>query len=96
MIFIIFGTDQSFVRFFYEEKEEKRGGLLYNSLKIPMLLAAILSLIILIFHERLSIFLFEENNTKIIFILVLGIVIQALYRFAVLIRMQKSGTYIFF
>lgn len=61
-----------------------------------MLLAAILSLIILIFHERLSIFLFEENNTKIIFILVLGIVIQALYRFAVLIRMQKSGTYIIF
>jgi O-antigen/teichoic acid export membrane protein len=92
MIFIIFGTDQSFVRFFYEEKEEKRGGLLYNSLKIPMLLAAILSLIILIFHERLSIFLFEENNPKIIFILVLGVIIQALHRFAVLvIRMQKKG-----
>src|SRR5688572_13646202 len=47
MIFVIFGTDQSFVRFFYEELEEKRGGLLYNTIKLPFAIAIAVSLILL-------------------------------------------------
>ncbi|WP_078409104.1 lipopolysaccharide biosynthesis protein [Priestia abyssalis] len=91
-IFIIFGHDQSFVRFFYEEKEEKRGGLLYNCLKIPIIIAVIISLLILFFSKQISLFLFEEKNLKIIFILIFGMIIQILYRYGVLvIRMQKKG-----
>src|SRR5690625_1639839 len=36
LILTIFGTDQSFVRFFYEELPSKRGALLYNTLRIPI------------------------------------------------------------
>ena len=49
MIFITCGTDQSFVRFFYEEKNEKRGALLYNCLKFPFKIALITCLLIIIF-----------------------------------------------
>ncbi|WP_226678984.1 lipopolysaccharide biosynthesis protein [Mesobacillus jeotgali] len=92
MIFIVFGTDQSFVRFFYEEKGEKRGGLLYNCLKFPLLLSAITMVIILIFNKPLSILLFEEENLQVMIVLLFGILIQVINRYAVLVvRMQQKG-----
>ncbi|MBS4539287.1 oligosaccharide flippase family protein [Clostridium sp. D2Q-11] len=92
MIFIIFGTDQSFVRFFYEEVEDKRGSLLYNCIKIPLLLTVVVSLVILLFSERVSVFLFEEYNFNVLVVLIIGIIIQVLYRYGTLvIRMQQKG-----
>lgn len=92
MIFIVFGTDQSFVRFFYEEKDSKRGGLLYNCLKLPFVLMGITTFLILVFYKKISILLFDEANLKIIIVLVIGIFFQAIYRFGVLvIRMQQKG-----
>lgn len=92
MIFVILGTDQSFIRFFYEEQEEKRGALLYNSIKLPIILAILIGAVILIFHEKLSLFLFGEQNLNIIILLVVGILTQLVFRYALLvIRMQQKG-----
>lgn len=92
MIFIIFGTDQAFVRFFYEENEEKRGGLLYNSIKIPLIAAIFVSLFIVLFNKPITLFLFEEESLIISVVLAIGIVSQVLYRYATLvIRMQQKG-----
>lgn len=92
MIFTVFGTDQAFVRFFYEEKEENRGGLLYNCLKTPALIIIITGLLIFLFSNRISIFLFDEENFNVILLLLIGIVAQVLYRFGTLvIRMQQKG-----
>jgi O-antigen/teichoic acid export membrane protein len=92
MIFIIFGTDQTFVRFFYEEQEEKRGGLLYNCLKFSLVLSSITLVLILIFYRKITLFLFEEERLVISVLLGLGILTQVLHRFAVLvIRMQQKG-----
>lgn len=92
VIFILFGTDQSFVRFFYEEKETKRGGLLYNSLKLPLFLTIFTVILVIIFQEKISLFLFNEiNNTAILF-LIIGIVVSVIYRFgSLVIRMQQKG-----
>src|SRR5690625_1592312 len=46
MIITIFGTDQSFIRFFYEEDSHKRGALLYNSLKLPFISTTIMLIIL--------------------------------------------------
>lgn len=92
MIFIIFGTDQSFVRFFYEEQESKRGALLYNCLKTPAIIAVVTMGVFLLFPKRISIFLFGEYKLEVIILLAVGIVIQVVYRYSVLvIRMQKKG-----
>ncbi|MGH4118089.1 oligosaccharide flippase family protein [Clostridium sp.] len=92
MILIIFGTDQSFVRFFYEEKEENRGGLLFNCLRITTCISLFVILMILVFYKQLSMFLFEEQNLKVILVLILGILAQVFYRYgSLVIRMQQKG-----
>lgn len=92
MTFIIFGSDQAFIRFFYEEDEDKRGGLLYNCLKTPMYLLVISSIIIFAFWEELSIALLDEVNIIVMILLVVGIVFQVIFRFsALVIRMQQKG-----
>lgn len=92
MIFIIFGTDQSFVRFFYEEKEGNRGGLLYNCLRLPMLLTVVVIPIILLFYKRITHFLFDEENLTVALMLALAIFSYALHGYGILvIRMQQKG-----
>lgn len=92
MIFIVFGTDQSFVRFFYEETEENRGGLLYNCLKAPVIIMLVSMIILFAFYKKLSFFLFGESRFDIVLLLAVGIITQVIYRYSVLvIRMQKKG-----
>ncbi len=92
MIFVLLGTDQSFVRFFYEENEEKRGGLLYSCLKITLVMAVLVSVFIVIFRETISFFLFEETNLIALVMLIFGMLAQTLYRYGrLVIRMQQNG-----
>lgn len=92
MIFAIFGTDQAFVRFFYEEENSKRGGLLYSCLKPVFFLTFFLLLIFLFFQKKISLMLFGEYNNIVAALLALGIIVQILYRYASLvIRMQQKG-----
>src|SRR5699024_2833744 len=92
MIITIFGTDQSFVRFFYEEEESKRGALLYNTLKIPWLSTIGMLIIVFAFYQPITNFLVGEPNFIIVIWLALGIIGQLLRRYAQLvIRMQQKG-----
>lgn len=94
MIFVIFGTDQTFVRFFYEEKEENRGGLLYNSLKISFLMALVISSLIILFNKSITLFLFNEQSFSLTIFLVIAILFNFLYRYGTLvIRMQQNGNH---
>lgn len=92
MILTIFGTDQSFVRFFYEEEESKRGALLFNTLKIPFITTIIMLILILTFYKPITSFLVGKSDFTIAIWLVLGIIGQLLHRYSQLvIRMQQKG-----
>lgn len=92
MLFILFGTDQSFVRFFYEEEKEKRGGLLYNCLKIPLVVFVVVILGIITFNKEITLFLFEEENLTVSIMLILGTFSQALYTYgSYVVRMQQKA-----
>jgi len=92
MIFVMFATDQSYVRFFYEEEEGKRKFLLKNSLIVPLFMFIITSTLIVIFRVRVSEFLFGEQHENIIFLLSASILIYIVNRFAVLVvRMEQRG-----
>ncbi|QWC22565.1 oligosaccharide flippase family protein [Bacillus haikouensis] len=92
MILVIFGTDQSYGRFFYEEEEKKRGGLLYNCLKLPILNFVLITLIIFLFNNKITFFLFGETSIILTIALAIGILVQFLYRYSKLvIRMQQKG-----
>src|SRR5690625_1224771 len=92
LIFVIFGTDQSFTRFFYEEEERKRGALLYNSLKVPLLSLLIFIILILIFYKTITLFLFDKSDFTFSILLTIGLFAQLFFRYGQLVvRMQKKG-----
>lgn len=92
LIFIVFGTDQSFTRFFYEEEEEKRGALLYNVLKLPIIAISIIVSITLLLYKPLTLYLFETVNFNFAILLVVGLTAQLFFRYGQLVvRMQQKG-----
>ena len=86
------GTDQGFVRFFYDEKEENRGRLLFESLKIPFVCIIVLSIFIFLFQKNISIFIIEKYDPVIWKILIFSMIFTILNRFSLLvIRMKQRG-----
>ncbi|WP_127837081.1 lipopolysaccharide biosynthesis protein [Clostridium prolinivorans] len=91
-IVVVCGLDQSFVRFFYEEKEESRSKLLLYSLEIPILINIIFSIIVLLFSSKISFLLFQAESFEMIVLLVINNTILLINRFAILvIRMQQKS-----
>ncbi|WP_369901755.1 lipopolysaccharide biosynthesis protein [Bacillus manliponensis] len=92
LLISLFGTDQSFVRFFYEKEEESRKKLLWDCLKLPLFNFLILSTILLVFYKQTSLFVFSEESIWLTIILVFSLFIQIVNRYAVLIiRMEQKG-----
>jgi len=90
---VLLGTDQSFVRMFYEYDEEKRPELLWNSLIPSLSMSAIASVVLILFRKEISLLLFD-NPSHFLPILALSftIVIAVLERFSTLVlRMKKRG-----
>ncbi|WP_240377979.1 lipopolysaccharide biosynthesis protein [Bacillus piscicola] len=92
MILTIFGADQAFVRFFYEEKPDKRGALFYNSLRIPIVTTFLMVFLVILFYKPITVFLIGEESLQMAIILSFGVICQLLLRFGQLvIRMQQKG-----
>jgi O-antigen/teichoic acid export membrane protein len=92
MIVAIFGTDQAFVRFFYEEELGKRGALLYNSLRLPLLTTSLMLIVLLVGYKPISTFLIDRVDLKFVTWLAMGILAQLFFRYGQLvIRMQQKG-----
>src|SRR5699024_8110698 len=66
MILTIFGTDQSFVRFFYEEEPEKRGALLYKSLRLPVISTSIMLVVLMFWYRPITYFLLVKVDIKFV------------------------------
>lgn len=92
------GLDLGFMRFFYDEKEENRGRLLYETLYYPLFINISICLLVIFFKERISIFILGYIDKNLSLILVAYIFFSLINRFAVLvIRMQqKAKMYSFF
>ncbi|MBU3178172.1 oligosaccharide flippase family protein [Clostridium estertheticum] len=89
---ILMGCEQSFVRFFYEEKVRSRTKLLYECIKIPIVVSCIASIGIVILRRNISMVLFNEYSLKSIIFVIVQSIFMALNTFALLvIRMQQKG-----
>ena len=94
-ILIIFGTDQAFVRFFYEEKIHLRGALLQNCLKVSFILFIPILGLFFFLRKYVMSFLFSDYNFYIFAAIIFATIVQILHRFASLtLRMeQKANAY---
>lgn len=92
IVFTILGTDQSFIRFFFEEKEEKRGKLFYKTMLTPIVMFFPIFTILLILNKPISIFLFGTVEFNLIVIIGLTLLVQIGFRYSQLtIRMEQKG-----
>lgn len=91
-IFLTFGLDQSYVRFYYEEIEENRSELLRQTIKIPLLVSILFSMALLLFRKQLSLYLFNEYNILAIIVMIINTIIFILNRYSCLtIRLEQNG-----
>lgn len=97
-IFILMvGLDQSYVRFFYEEDENLRGKLLVETVKLPIIINLILSIILIIFYKPISSLIIGKYSILLVLVIILQNTFNILNKFSVLVvRMQQKGkTYSF-
>lgn len=97
LFIILCGLDHTYIRFFYEEKEESRGGLLIRAIKLPLLINLVLSLILLVLYEPLSNLLIGNISFMLIVVMVIHNTFNIINKFSmVVVRMQQKGkTYSF-
>ena len=89
---VLFGTDQSFVRFFYEYEEKKRPALLWNAILPSIIVWFFVSIGLACCWKWISTWLISEEQMLIVGILSINLLIGLFNRYAVLvIRMQKKG-----
>lgn len=91
-IFINFGTDQSFSRYYYDEDEKHRPKLLLQCLKVPLALFLLSSIIIYLFSDEIADFIFENNDVTSVWLLIPTVFFSTLNGFGFLIiRMEQWG-----
>jgi O-antigen/teichoic acid export membrane protein len=91
---VLAGGDQGFLRFFYEECEDKRTVLLWNAIYPAIIFLVIVSMVMLLFWKSVSYWLIGDNQILIVAALSVNLLIAIFNRYASLvIRMQKKGVF---
>lgn len=89
--FIYLGLDQAYVRE-YNNKKYSKGKLLLNSSLLPLLISGGAIVILILFMEPISIYLFSEVNYVLMNCLIVWLPFIVIERFLLLnIRMQEKG-----
>lgn len=92
LIVVMLGLDQAYVRFFYEENEENRGKLLRKTIKYPIIVNIILSILLIISYKPMSKAIIGEYSFFVIVVLIIQNTFSLINRFACLvIRMEQKG-----
>ena len=89
--FIYLGLDQAYVRE-YNNKSYRKSQLLLNASFIPLVVSGVAMIVLLLFMQPISIYLFSEVNYVLMNCLILWIPFVVIERFLLLnIRMQEKG-----
>ena len=92
LFIILCGLDQAYIRFFYEEREDSRGRLLINIIKIPLMINFVLSIILIILYNFLSTLLIGQVSIMLILVMIVHNTFNIINKFSmVVVRMQQKG-----
>lgn len=93
LIISMLGTDQSFVRFFYEGDKRFQRDLLYKCLYVSLGVFVIISFILLNFYSIIGQLIFNNQTFSLALLLVVGLFFSIINRFSLLIvRMEQRGS----
>lgn len=89
---INFGTDQAFMRFFYEKEGEERYALLWSCLFPCCCIFIFLCTVLLFFSHRVSLYFFNKDIPYLVVLLCIDLFFRLIQRYAILtIRMQQKA-----
>jgi O-antigen/teichoic acid export membrane protein len=92
LIVSMLGTDQSYVRFFYEVGEQFQKILLQKCLVVAFGMFFLLSILIVAFNDYVGVLLFSRKDFSLIVLLIIGGFVSIINRFALLVvRMEQRG-----
>lgn len=84
--------EQGFIRFFYDESKENRGKLLYNCLVYSVLTISLISILIYLYRDAISIYIIGKKDRFFWLLLLLSVIFTILKTYSlIVIRMQQKG-----
>ena len=90
LLLSLVGLDQGFIRYFYEV--DNRKNLLKKCILMSLINYFVVILLVLLFREKISIYIFQKSNLKYIIILIFHVFIMIFNTFIIrLIRMEQKG-----
>lgn len=92
IVVVMMGIDQAYIRYYYDEDENNRGGLLGKSLFITIFLNLLVTSILLFFYRRISIFIVDEVSFPLVLLILINTVFSIISNFAMIhVRMKQKG-----
>jgi len=89
-LFCYLGLDQSFIREYYENNSKSK--LLFHTFAFSFIISCLMSIIIMLFGDGISLIIFNEKDNTLILLLALTIPIIVIDRYATLIvRMEEKA-----
>lgn len=91
------GMDQAYIRYYNDEDDKSKGGLLGKSIGITFVLNLIVGIIILLFYKQTSIFVVNEQSFFLVVLILLNTIFSSIGNFSMInVRMKQKGkTYSF-
>lgn len=86
------GMDQAYIRYFNDEEEGNRGGLLGKSIGITFILNLIIGVVILLCYKQTSIFIIDEQSFFLIILVLIHNIFSTVGNFSLIhVRMKQRG-----
>lgn len=86
------GMDQAYIRYFNDEEDKNRGGLLGKSIGITLVLNVIIGVFILLFYKKASIFIVDEQSLFLVILILIHNTFGIIGNFSLIhVRMKQRG-----
>ena len=97
IVIVMMGVDQAYIRYYHEEDEKNKGGLLGKSLSITVILNLIVGMGLLVFYKQVSIFIIDKPSLFLVILILIHTVLSIIGNFSMIhVRMKQKGkTYSF-
>lgn len=92
IVIVMMGIDQAYIRYYYDEDEEVRGGLLGKSLGITIGLNLIVTLGLILFYKQVSYFIVDNTSFFLVILILIHTIFSIIGNFAMIhVRMKQKG-----
>lgn len=92
IVIVMMGIDQAYIRYYYDEDKNVRGGLLGKSLSITIGLNLIVTIGLILFYRQVSQFIVDNTSFVLVLLILIHTISSIIGNFAMIhVRMKQKG-----